>query len=184
MDKDPLALEQSSSPEQTLFEERLFTADMMLVMALVLSALLVNEVAENKKVGTETDKDLDLNQAFEKRTILEKGPCAADWFYFPYLSSCYNVFSIEKTWIEAELHCQASGGHLASIHWEEQNKFIRQVAAAKNQQNNFIWVGLSDIHKVRTFLWTDGSTYDFRNWDENQPDDYQGNEKCVHMNHG
>ncbi|XP_051889656.1 C-type lectin lectoxin-Enh2-like isoform X2 [Pristis pectinata] len=69
----------------------------MLVWVLVLTALLVSDVAgrNNSFEVEETQRDL------EKRGIF-RGPCDESWFYFSELNSCYRFFSQEKTWQEAE----------------------------------------------------------------------------------
>ncbi|XP_067861505.1 C-type lectin-like [Heptranchias perlo] len=169
-------------------EERNFTADMMLGTVLLLSALLVSDVAadvslngtsENQQQEAETDQDQDRDQ----RDVPERGFCPNGWFYFISVSSCYRFLRDRKTWIEAELSCQrlATGGHLASIHWKEQNHFIELLLKAE-QSNNHVWIGLSDRHKEGTFLWTDGSLSDFKNWHLGEPDNYEGRENCVVIN--
>ncbi|XP_067915861.1 C-type lectin BjL-like [Heterodontus francisci] len=161
---------------------------MMLVMVLVLSELLVSDVTadvalnralENRKTRIETDQ----GQSLDKPGVLGKGPCANGWLHFPYLLTCFQFVPQAKTWIEAELYCQglSRGGHLASIHWNRQNEFIGQVILTKNNASPPSWIGLSQSHKEWVFLWNDGSSLDFTNWDVNQPDDYQGKQKCVQI---
>ncbi|XP_060698524.1 lectin-like, partial [Hemiscyllium ocellatum] len=96
---------------------------------------------------------------------------------------CYKFVPIEKTWIDAELHCQnlAPGGHLASLHWMEQNNVLAEMI--HNSQNNNVptWVGLSDIHKEGTFQWIDGSASDFMYWMKGEPNNLDGKEHCGHI---
>ncbi|XP_067861502.1 C-type lectin-like [Heptranchias perlo] len=161
---------------------------MMLGTVLLLSALLVSDVAadvtlngtsENQQQEAETDQDQDR----EKRDVPGRGSCPNGWFYFNYFSSCYRFVPDTQTWIEAELFCQqlATDGHLASIHWQEQNHFIAQLLKAEQQSNNRVWIGLSDRHKERTFLWTDGSLSDFTNWHQGEPNNDRGRENCVEI---
>ncbi|XP_043569843.1 lectin-like [Chiloscyllium plagiosum] len=81
-----------------------------------------------------------------------------------------------------KLHCRdlAPGGHLASLHWMEQNNVL--AGMIRNSQNNDVptWIGLSDIHKEGTFLWNDGSASDFMFWAEDEPSHKNPKEKCVH----
>ncbi|XP_067861407.1 C-type lectin-like [Heptranchias perlo] len=139
----------------------------------------LNGTSENQQQEAETDQDQDLDQ----RDVPERGSCPNGWFYFNYFSSCYRFVPDTQTWIEAELSCQqlATGGHLASIHWKEQNHFIELLLKAE-QSNNHVWIGLSDRHKEGTFLWTDGSLSDFTNWHLGEPDNYKGRENCVVIN--
>ncbi|XP_060698526.1 C-type lectin Cal-like [Hemiscyllium ocellatum] len=109
-----------------------------------------------------------------KCTLLDEQDCPGGFIYF---SHCYKFVLEKRTWIDAELYCRtlAPGGHLASIHSEEQNEIIIKNSSPST---NF-WIGLNDIYKDGTFLWTDGSSTDFINWKMNQPDNYQGKEHCV-----
>ena len=34
------------------------------------------------------------------------------------------------------------------------------------------------------YKWTDGSEFEFKNWNENQPDNSEGNKNCVEFNGG
>jgi len=41
------------------------------------------------------------------------------------------------------------------------------------------WLGLSDINTEGTFVWSDGTTFDFHYWAKHQPNNFH-NEDCVH----
>ncbi|XP_072418168.1 C-type lectin LmsL-like [Chiloscyllium punctatum] len=160
----------------TRFEKN-FTFDMKLVGVLLLSALLISNVAADQLAPNSTRIDQDL----EKRSLLGKRDCPGGFIYF---GNCYKFVSQPKTWIDAELHCQelAPDGHLASLHWMEQNNVFAEMI--RNSQNNTVptWIGLSDIHKEGTFLWSDGSASDFMFWAESEPNDH-GEEDCAHIFH-
>ncbi|XP_059510747.1 C-type lectin-like [Stegostoma tigrinum] len=85
----------------------------------------------------------------------------------------------ELTLRSCELHCQtlAPDGHLASFHWEEQSRIIGNSLPERTG----LWIGLNDNYKEGAYFWTDGSSSDFVNWDSGQPDDYRGEEDCVHF---
>ncbi|XP_048449545.1 C-type lectin BML-2-like [Rhincodon typus] len=159
--------------ERERFEERIFTSGMKLIGVLLLSALLVSNVAaDHLTVQNLTHMDQDL----EKRGLTGKGDCFDGITYYGY---CYKFVSEEKTWIEAELYCQTLGpeGHLASIHCEAQNQIIRKSLPVRTP----LWIGLNDIYKEGTYLWTDGSSSNFVNWATGQPDNSRGAEDCVHL---
>ncbi|XP_043569188.1 lectin-like [Chiloscyllium plagiosum] len=161
--------------ERERFEEN-FTFDMKLIGVLLLSALLISHLAADQLALNSTRMDQNL----EKRSLKGKGDCPGGFVYFGY---CYKFVPIEKTWIEAELHCQdlAPGGHLASLHWMEQYNVLAEMI--HNSQNNYVpaWIGLSDIHKEGTFLWSDGSASDFMFWAKGEPNDNGGREECVQI---
>ncbi|XP_067906772.1 uncharacterized protein [Heterodontus francisci] len=110
--------------------------------------------------------------------------CLIGWIYNNELSTCYSFFQVKMTWIQAETSCQmyAPGAHLASIHWEEHNKFIQTLIKQKNPAQPSTWIGLSDCHKEGIYLWTDGSAMDFTKWNHDQPDDEAETENCVNIN--
>ncbi|XP_060698525.1 C-type lectin LmsL-like [Hemiscyllium ocellatum] len=121
-----------------------------------------------------TQNSAHTDQDFEKCRLLGKQNCYDGFIYF---SSCYKFVLEKKSWIDAEWHCRslAPGGHLASIHSEEQSHFIRK----NSSPSKGFWIGLNDIYKEGTYLWTDGSSSDFMMWRLNQPDNFRGEENCV-----
>ncbi|XP_078264228.1 snaclec 1-like [Rhinoraja longicauda] len=114
---------------------------MMLMCVLVLTALLASDVAgTTDSLGPEeTQQDLEMR-------ALSEGPCAENWFYFPKLRSCYQFFSHNKNWSDAEAFCkqQAHYGHLATVTSSEHDTFITNVIAAVIKGNPFAWIGLND----------------------------------------
>ncbi|XP_072418166.1 C-type lectin-like [Chiloscyllium punctatum] len=149
---------------------------MMLLMGLVLSTLMVSDVAADELT---TQNSTHLDQNLEKFSPPAKGDCPGGLTYF---GCCYKFIPEKKTWIDAELHCQhlAPGGHLASLHWMEQNNVLAEMI--QKSQNNLgpAWIGLSDTYKEGTFLWIDGSASDFMFWSEGEPNDHGRGEDCVH----
>uniref|UniRef100_UPI00398F8B06 C-type lectin LmsL-like isoform X2 n=1 Tax=Pristiophorus japonicus TaxID=55135 RepID=UPI00398F8B06 len=140
----------------------------------------LNRALENGQPETETDQGQDLG----KHHVPEIGPCPDGWDHFHHLPSCYKFFSEKKTWIDAEVYCQAQarGGHLTSIHWVEQNESVVQFIISKDKTSPVTWIGLNDNHKEQYYFWTDGSVTDFTNWLENEPNNYEGSEHCVQIN--
>lgn len=41
------------------------------------------------------------------------------------------------------------------------------------------WIGLNDLSTEAQYKWTDGSNYNYANWEERQPDDKHRQENCV-----
>ncbi|XP_059510771.1 C-type lectin Cal-like [Stegostoma tigrinum] len=149
---------------------------MMLLLGLVLSTLIVSDIAVYH-LPMQNSTHLDWSD--EKHNPLGNGDCSGGIAYFGY---CYKFVSEKKTWIEAEMHCRdlAPGGHLASVHWVDQ--YILLAEMIHQSQNGYppTWIGSNDVHKEGTFLWSDGSTGDFLLWAKGEPNDYNAQEDCVH----
>jgi len=81
--------------------------------------------------------------------------CPAGWKSM--FDSCYQWFYTEmKTWQEAENHCQSFGGHLASIHSEEENEFISKTLLGT------VWIGgRASGGETGTWTWSDGTPWDY-----------------------
>ncbi|XP_078541765.1 lectin-like [Lissotriton helveticus] len=90
----------------------------------------------------------------------------------------YKYIPTHKTWVEAEIYCQnlTPTAHLASVHSLEENRFIQELIY------DSAWIGASDCYKDRTFMWTDGSQFNFQAWYTKEPNNYGGREPCVHFN--
>ncbi|XP_069478438.1 lectin-like [Ambystoma mexicanum] len=101
-------------------------------------------------------------------------------------SNNYRYIPSPKTWVEAEIYCQnlQPGGHLASVHSLEENNFIQQLVLEKAKSNVHIWIGASDTYKDRTFMWTDGTVWDFQKWYPGEPNNAGGREPCLQFNFG
>ena len=93
----------------------------------------------------------------------------------------YSYHAIERVWPEAQQFCQDQfGTDLASVHSEQDQEIITTVSnGAKG------WIGLHDIDQEGTFIWVDGTTFDYGStlyilpWRPDRPNDYQGGEDCV-----
>ncbi|PKU28705.1 macrophage mannose receptor 1-like [Limosa lapponica baueri] len=78
---------------------------------------------------------------------------------------CYKIFGSKEeerlAWHSARSSCIELGGNLASIHDEQVQAFLtfylKDVA-------NETWIGLNDINHEHTYIWTDGSIFDYSKW--------------------
>ncbi|XP_039631445.1 lectin-like [Polypterus senegalus] len=107
--------------------------------------------------------------------------CQPGWT--SYQSKCYQYFPIKKTWIDAELHCVSLGGNLASVHSSGANHFITRLIKISDSHEPPSWLGGSNCVRISSWLWTDGSQWDFANWYPGEPSNSGGTEKCLHTNY-
>lgn len=89
--------------------------------------------------------------------------------------------SAANSWFSAEGVCRQHGEnvHLASIHSQRENDFIKSLSSDEGEQ----WIGLTD-HNIRSnsFKWIDGSAYgDFTPWAVGEPNQATVDEDCGAM---
>ena len=68
--------------------------------------------------------------------------------------------------------------HLATIYSAEEQKFV---------QENFperVWLGGNDINQEGTWVWSDGTCWDYTNWRTGQPDNRELIQNCLLGNMG
>lgn len=61
-----------------------------------------------------------------------------------------------------------------SIHSAQENEFVRSLLGGRD-----VFVGFSDSDVEATFVWVDGSTVTYTNWEAGEPDDDFGIGDCV-----
>ncbi|XP_026129733.1 ladderlectin-like [Carassius auratus] len=109
--------------------------------------------------------------------------CPDDWERFE--KQCFKYFSDLKPWIEAEKHCIDLGGNLAAVHNAPTNIFLKGLV--RKYSNNFprTWIGAHDAIKNFFWLWSDGSRFDYNDWQRGEPNNgYRGDEHCVEIGYG
>lgn len=97
----------------------------------------------------------------------------------PFNGRCYVMGNTKQSWGDARAACQAMSGDLAIIHDANENQFIVDTFLAGN-----MWIGLNDLSSEGNFVWADGSTTEYRNWQPNEPSNGNGSgnpENCVAM---
>lgn len=91
----------------------------------------------------------------------------------------YSFCVQRRTFALAEEECQSMGASMVSLHSEQQQRELSQVARELNFDTDW-WLGLSDRESEGDFRWTDGSTTDFTNWAGGEPNDVNG-EDCAQL---
>ena len=76
------------------------------------------------------------------------------------------LLSSSTTWEGAEAQAIAMGGHLVTINDLAENTWV-----ANTFKTPELWIGLTDKLVEGTFVWANGDTSSYRNWDPREPND-------------
>uniref|UniRef100_T1JE56 C-type lectin domain-containing protein n=1 Tax=Strigamia maritima TaxID=126957 RepID=T1JE56_STRMM len=100
---------------------------------------------------------------------------------------CY-YFSTENpvTWIDALTHCGKLNSQLLSIETVEESFAINLHIYRKHGHNKVAyWTSGSDSYQQHRYIWMNiGIPFSYTNWCHPGPDNYDGNEDCMHLIHG
>ncbi|XP_039649762.1 galactose-specific lectin nattectin-like [Perca fluviatilis] len=161
------------------------TSDFPLALLLCLSSgLLTAYGAPSCPPGWTQFGSRCFNFNIETKTLTDaegEPPCPPNWTQFG--SRCFALYIQAKTWIDAQTFCQTAGGHLASIHSDAENTFLRDFINQVTGTYKNAWIGATDAVKEGTWLWTDGSKFDYKIFNAGQPDNASGVENCLEMNY-
>ncbi|XP_036420229.1 C-type mannose receptor 2-like [Colossoma macropomum] len=116
-----------------------------------------------------------------KGTVENKQSGAINSGWTSYGPCQFMFFAIEKTWEEAESTCEEYGAHLASVHSENEDSFIKRLIYNQAGSDRPSWLGGYNSHMVpQRWYWTDESAFDFSPWTQGQPD---GSGHCLQTNY-
>ncbi len=91
------------------------------------------------------------------------------WYSNPANNHQYTVLPY-MTWEEAETKAQELGGHLVTINDADENEWIMKNIISHILSGQ-VWIGLTDKDVEGNFIWISGETANYRNWDEEEPND-------------
>ncbi|KAM9785502.1 galactose-specific lectin nattectin-like [Neosynchiropus ocellatus] len=106
--------------------------------------------------------------------------CPAGWSQFG--CHCYKYFGGAKPWADGELACRDLDGNLASIHSSEEHQFLRSLIKQSAGSNVRTFVGGHDLGKEGSWMWSDGSKFEFNLWLKGEPNNYGNGEDCMEIN--
>ncbi|XP_059918051.1 echinoidin-like [Gadus macrocephalus] len=115
----------------------------------------------------------------DSKVKLERGSCPSFWYEFD--TDCYKYVASTWTWVDAELYCQSLGAHLVSIHSTSVMNFLTTLIENYDPTTGDYWIGLNDVHKEGSWMWSDASLRDYSYWGRAQPDNYNGAQHCVQL---
>ena len=86
----------------------------------------------------------------------------------------YYPLTTLQHWQPASDAAGAIGGHLATVHSEAENTFVRTLLPA----TTYYWIGgtqpVDSCEPSCAWGWVSGEPWNYTNWDVNEPNDYQG----------
>jgi len=90
----------------------------------------------------------------------------------------YKYDDTPRNFTEAREYCQSFGAEVPSVHSAEENNFVAGLAGGA-----WAWLGANDLDNDNNYTWFDGTTWDYSNWDGDQPekDKYHAGFECVFM---
>jgi hypothetical protein len=113
----------------------------------------------------------------EKLNAIEVGVAALDAHlahgdFMGFQGACYVLVDVPMHLGDAEDNCQAIGGHLVSIHSQEENDYVGTLADMATVATGRVWIGaIGDgpdgdfcSGSAGVYEWTDGSPWDYENW--------------------
>uniref|UniRef100_A0A7N9AK97 Type-2 ice-structuring protein-like n=1 Tax=Mastacembelus armatus TaxID=205130 RepID=A0A7N9AK97_9TELE len=105
--------------------------------------------------------------------------CLDDWD--PINFRCFKYVPKAMTWADAQKNCLLQNGWLASVRDAKEYAAIQKVITdAKG--TGLIWLGGHDLTQEGKWKWIDGTPFTYTKWRPGQPDNWQGNEDCLHLN--
>ena len=71
----------------------------------------------------------------------------------------------------------ALGGHLVSVHSQEENRFVDDLRPANKPVT---WMGGSETVEKK-WVWSDGTSFGYTFWGDGEPNNQHGLEDCLTM---
>ncbi|XP_053347188.1 lactose-binding lectin l-2-like isoform X1 [Clarias gariepinus] len=129
-----------------------------------------------------TDFNKIIQEAEEHRRNSQCSTCCpCGWV--KYERRCFTYQASKMDWASAEKHCLDLGGHLTSIHSENEYQLIKALIRTHDPEENAAWIGLNGCQKKFNWFWSDGSRLTFTKWNPREPNFVNG-ECCVHIDRG
>ncbi|XP_023930080.1 perlucin-like [Lingula anatina] len=122
----------------------------------------------------------DLTKRLEK--IEEKQAsvkvCPRD--FIELFGSCYYYSTVQKTWHQAQEHCQSISANLVTITSKDENEIIWKHLPGSVKH---WWIGASDRISEGTWVWVaNNSRLTYTNWNKGEPNNQGGSENCAELN--
>ena len=94
-----------------------------------------------------------------------------------YEGHIYARYDLPLNYTQAEKFCEQAGGHLATITSWQESRVVRSIL--EDAAYSEYWLGASDEEWEGGWKWLTGEAFDWTNWNDSQPDNYDGNEDFL-----
>ena len=88
--------------------------------------------------------------------------------------ACYKLSKDLKPFSNASSICRQSGAELVSIASPQENEFVYNVSGGEE-----VFIGLHAPKANDSFVWSDGSTFDYSRWEDGEPNGDCGVDGCC-----
>jgi len=79
-----------------------------------------------------------------------------------------------ENWTSSEAEAITLGGHLVTVNDAAENTWLLSTFSNYGGITRALWTGLNDAAQEGNFVWSDGETATYRNWEAGQPDNGDG----------
>ncbi|XP_026181801.1 ladderlectin-like [Mastacembelus armatus] len=90
---------------------------------------------------------------------------------------CFTYVPRAMSWADAQKNCRSLDANLASVLDSREDRLIQKMIG----DGTAAWLGGTDAKQEGNWSWTDGTPFRYTNWAPGQPDNWQGNENCLHI---
>ena len=87
---------------------------------------------------------------------------------YSYNGHAYSLRNEPLCWKDADTACHNIGGHLVTIHSQDENSVVRGLIET-NGGCTYTAIGISDFGVPQQWRWTDGTAADYVNWHRGEP---------------
>ncbi|GMS96942.1 hypothetical protein PENTCL1PPCAC_19117, partial [Pristionchus entomophagus] len=117
-----------------------------------------------------------------KKNVRPEDSICEEYDNVPSTKTCVSIYSASKTTTDGEKQCVATGGHLASIHNNTVNDYVRRSAISRNLLDGVL-IGLKQSGTNASGLaWNDSTMVDYTNFNKDFPNSALG--QCFAMQTG
>ncbi|CAJ0933718.1 unnamed protein product, partial [Mesorhabditis belari] len=121
----------------------------MAVSRLITILLLFHQISSSIQQSDQFDQFRSPNDRAEI-------PCRDEWLYLENTASWYKAFAQEIEFDEAVEYCVEQKGHLVSIHSQEENDFVQELAKTVHSHSLFPIGMKRNPYNENSLEWLDG----------------------------